>query len=369
LNTTSNHLSKENESMTTAPATLVQTPVPAFYDPSDSTRVYKVDYSGRETQALEYRKTHGVKKSAADKVKVTFLLIDGQLTFCNPNYELYVMGAEQDNDRICRWIYENISHITKVRATMDTHYRNQIFHPHFWVNDKGEHPGPGTQISNKDIATGVWKVNPEVAPYVSSGNLGFLAKHVEYYTSQLEDTTGGRQRLALTIWPYHAILGGLGHALVPALHEAIWFHECVRAAHTDLEVKGGNPLTENYSVFRPEVLDTYNGQAIAQRNTKLIEETLRSDIIVVGGQAASHCVAWSMYDFLVSIVAQDPSLAKKIYFVRDFTSPVVIPGILDFTNAAEKAFADFAAQGVNIVDSTTPFAEWPGIAEIYKNAN
>lgn len=353
---------------TTASALLPQTPVPAFYKSDDPTRVYKVDYMGREAEALAYRKAHSIPKAAADNVKVSFLIIDGQLTFCHPDYELYVAGAEKDNDRICRFIYQNLPRITKIRATMDTHYRNQIFHPHFWVNDKGEHPTPGTQITNEDITNGVWKVNPEVAPYVASGNLGFLAKHVDYYTKQLEDDTSGTQRLALTVWPYHAILGGLGHALVPALHEAIWFHECARGSHTDLEVKGGNPLTENYSVFRPEVLETYSGQAIAQRNTKLIDETLRNDIIIVGGQAASHCVAWSMYDFLASIVAQDPSLAKKIYFVKDFTSPVVIPGILDFTEAAEKAFEDFAAKGVNIVESTTPFEEWPGVAEIYENA-
>ena len=356
--------------MTTAAAHLPKTPVPNFYDPQDPTRVYKIDYMGREQQALAYRKAHNITKAASDAVKLTFLIIDGQLTFCHPDYELYVAGAEKDNDRICRWIYNNLGVISKIRPTMDTHYRNQIFHPHFWVNDKGEHPTPGTQITNQDITNGVWKVNPEVAPYVASGNLGFLAKHVEYYTKQLEaPASGNRQRFALTVWPYHAMLGGLGHALVPALHEAIWFHECARGAHTDLEIKGGNPLTENYSVFRPEVLQTFNGQSIAQRNTKLIDELIKSDIIVIGGQAASHCVAWSMYDFLTSIVAQDPSLAKKIYFVRDFTSPVIIPGILDFTDAAKKAFDDFASQGVNIVDSTTPFEEWPGVAEIYEKAN
>lgn len=345
------------------------TPVPAFYDPKDSTRVYKVDYMGREKEALAYRQQHDIKSSASDKVRVLVLLIDVQLTFCHKDYELYVAGAEQDNDRICHWLYEHLGMVTKVQTTLDTHYRNQIFHPHFWINAKGDHPTPGTQITNEDVTNGVWVVNPEVAPHVASGNLGFLAKYVAHYTKELEDDKGSNtQRFSLTIWPYHAMLGGLGHALVPAIHEAVWFHECARASHTGFEVKGGNALTENYSVFRPEVMKTHAGQAVGQKNAKLISDICEYDAVIVGGQAASHCFAWSMFDYLNEIVAQDPKLAERLFFVRDWTSPVVIPGIIDFTNISNEYFEQFAKRGVNIVHSTTPVHEWPRMQEIFDRA-
>lgn len=51
------------------------------------------------------------------------------------------------------------------------------------------------------------------------------------------------------------MLGGIGHALVPAVEEALFFHNLVRHSQTHFEIKGDNPLTENYSALRPEVLD------------------------------------------------------------------------------------------------------------------
>ena len=40
------------------------------------------------------------------------------------------------------------------------------------------------------------------------------------------------------------------------------FHSFARGAQSWVEVKGGNPLTENYSVLRPEVLMRHDGQPL-----------------------------------------------------------------------------------------------------------
>ena len=70
-------------------------------------------------------------------------------------------------------------------------------------------------------------------------------------------TTRGSSRppgkYKLTIWPYHAMLGGIGHALVPAVEEAIFFHSVARRSQPDFQQKGHSPLTEHYSVLGPEV--------------------------------------------------------------------------------------------------------------------
>ena len=50
------------------------------------------------------------------------------------------------------------------------------------------------------------------------------------------------------------MLGGIGHALVASVEEAVFFHSIVRKSQTQFELKGENPLTENYSILRPEIL-------------------------------------------------------------------------------------------------------------------
>ena len=43
-------------------------------------------------------------------------------------------------------------------------------------------------------------------------------------------------------------------------------------------------------------------------------------------------------------------------------SPVVVPGVADYTDEADVAFARFGAAGMHIVRSTDPIESWPGMA-------
>jgi nicotinamidase-related amidase len=144
----------------------------------------------------------------------------------------------------------------------------------------------------------------------------------QHYTQQLSQ----EGKYPLTIWPYHSMVGGIGHALVSAVEEACFIHAIARNSPTRYELKGSNPLTENYSVLRPEVMEGPTGGAIAQKNTALIEALLEFDAVIVAGQAKSHCVAWSVADLLTEIEARDPQLAQKVYLLEDCSSPVVVPG-------------------------------------------
>jgi nicotinamidase-related amidase len=82
------------------------------------------------------------------------------------------------------------------------------------------------------------------------------------------------------------------------------------------------------------------------------------DYVVVAGQAKSHCVAWTVQDILDRICAKDPLLARKVYLLEDCTSPVVIPGVVDFTEQADAAFRRFKDAGMHVVRSTDSMGTW-----------
>lgn len=334
--------------------------LPPHFDPERVGEIWRVPYQQRAAEAERWAKEQGIPPAEADRVRVGLLLIDVQNTFCIPGFELFVagsggLGAVEDNRRLCQFIYRNLACITQIVATLDTHTAMQIFHPVFWVDAQGAHPEPATAISAADIRCGRWRVNPAVAASLTQGDLTRLQVYALHYAEQLEQ--GGKY--PLIVWPYHSMLGGIGHALVPAVEEAIFFHGMARCSQPSLQLKGANPLTENYSVLSPEVLTGPEGDPIDEKNELLIHHLLQFDALIVAGQAKSHCVAWTVSDLLQEIQATDPSLAKKVYLLEDCTSPVVIPGVVDFSEQAEAAFARFAEAGMHRVRSTDPIWEWP----------
>jgi nicotinamidase-related amidase len=176
---------------------------------------------------------------------------------------------------------------------------------------------------------------------------------VLHYAEELERTG----KYALTIWPYHAMIGGIGHALVSAVEEAIFFHSMARQTQAEFEIKGDKPFTENYSVIGPEVLTGPMGETLGVRNMKFIQQLREADRVFIAGQAKSHCVEWTISDLLEDIRLTDPELAKKVYLLEDCTSPVVVPGVVDHTEAADAAFERFASAGMKIIRSTTSLAD------------
>ncbi len=330
--------------------TIKQLPIPSHFDAKKVGEVWRVPYQQRAEDARNWAKKHDIPPSSEDKTRICLLLIDVQNTFCIPDFELFVTGAVNDNVRLCEFIYRNLGKISAIAPTMDTHTAIQIFHPIFWINDAGEHPTPAaTMITPEDIQQGIWKVNPAVAGIVGA-DYSNLVSHSLHYVKHLSE----KGKYPLTVWPYHSMLGGIGHALVSAVEEALLFHCIARNSQTRFEVKGDNPLTENYSVLRAEVLEGVNGNPIAQKNTKFIEYLLEFDAVIIAGQAKSHCVAWTIDDLLTEIKAKDASLAKKVYLLEDCTSPVVVPGIVDYTEQADEAFARSAAAGMHLIKSTEP---------------
>ena len=336
--------------------------LPPHFEPRRVGEVWRVPYEERGRDADAWAERHGLRPAAQDSLRVCLLAVDVQNTFCIPDFELFVAGrsgtgAVDDNRRLCEWIYRNLGTITQIFPSLDTHHAMQVFHAIWLVDEQGEHPPPYTLVSAQDVASGRWRVNTAVAEALGI-DAGYAERHLAHYTRRLAE--GGKYDL--TIWPYHAMLGGIGHALVAAVEEAIFFHGVARRSAPDFQVKGDNPLTEHYSMLGPEVTQGPDGDHLGGRNTKLIEKLLTFDAVAVAGQAKSHCLAWTIDDLLEEEAAGE-RLAERTYLLEDCTSPVVVPGVVDYTDEADAAFERYAAAGMHVVRSTDPVEGWPGLAE------
>ncbi len=336
-------------------------PIPAHFDPKRVAQVWKVPYEKRAQQARAWANEHGVSAAADDDFTICCIATDVQNTFCLPEFELFVAGrsgtgAVDDNRRFARFIYKNLNHISQFLCTLDTHQTIQIFHSIFLVDENGEHPSPMTQVSHEDILEGRWRFNAKVAESLGI-DAAYGQQHLEHYTRQLED----QEKFELTIWPYHAMLGSISHALVSSIEEAIFFHTVARYSQPEFHAKGSHPLTEAYSALGPEVETGPDGQTLASKTDHLFQLVKAFDAVVIGGQAKSHCVNWTIADLLETIQANEPALANKVYLLEDCTSPVVIPDVVDFTKPADDAFNRFSEAGMHVVKSTDPIESWPGM--------
>ena len=335
-------------------------PVPPHFEPDGVGTVWRVPYEQRAREARTWAETHAVAQAADDSARVCLLAVDVQNTFCVPEFELFVAGrsgtgAVDDNRRLCEFLYRNLGTITQIVPSLDTHHAMQVFHAIWLVDSDGNHPAPYTLVSAEDVEAGRWRMNSAVAAALGIDG-DYARRHLAHYTRRLAE--GGKYDL--TIWPYHAMLGGIGHALVPAVEEAIFFHSITRHSQPDFQVKGDNPLTEHYSMLGPEVTEGPDGDPLGGRNTALVEKLLTFDVVIVAGQAKSHCLAWTIDDLLTDPEVRE-RLAPRTYLLEDCTSPVVVPGVIDYTDEADAAFERYAGAGMHVIRSTEPIADWPGL--------
>lgn len=307
----------------------MELPLPPHWDPGRVGEVWRVPYGERAAEAAEWSAEHGIAPARGDSRRICLLVVDTQNTFCTPGFELSVPGAPDDNRRLCEFLYRNLGAITQVIPTLDTHRAAQIFHPAWLVDAEGRHPAPYTVVSAENVERGVWRAADPADQ-----------EHLLRYVRKLE--ASGRYRL--TVWPYHAMLGGVGHALVSAVEEAVFFHGIARESQPAFQIKGDDPLTEHYSALGPEVG--------GRRNEELVAHLRSFDAVVIAGQAKSHCVAWTVNDLLEDLPG------GRVYLLEDCTSPVAVAGGIDYTAEANAAFERFAVQGAHVVRSTVPLETW-----------
>jgi nicotinamidase/pyrazinamidase len=302
---------------------------PDFYDPDRvGTLFYPDKYAIAEAAA-----SANLSPVSDDEPNLHLLLIDMQVDFCHADGSLYVPGAEDDIRRTIDFIYRNAECITQITCSLDSHVPQQIFSPNWWTDAEGQHPEPYTVVSAKDIADGRW--TPTQMPEWS-----------KKYVQELER----QAKKELVIWPYHVLIGSMGHALDPELWSAVAWHSLARKVEPRWVMKGSIPETEHYSVIQPEIDVPHRSGST--RNQALLDELAAADSVYIAGEAESHCVLETVED-IVNEFSPQSSLLEKVHLLQDCTSPVVHPEV-DFHAIAQEALTGFADQGLQLVDSTEP---------------
>jgi len=195
------------------------------------------------------------------------------------------------------------------------------------------HPAPFTPITSGDVDQQRWK------PV-------FEREWSLNYVHQLESSA----KKELMIWPYHTLIGTPGHAISPALYEAIAFHAAARQSQPMFLHKGSIPKTEHYSLLEPEVKVPDHPQG--NLNTSFLEMLAGYDLIYVAGQAKSHCVLETVTSVMRYYHDQPAQIAKWRVLV-DCMSSVTHPEI-DFDALATETLTGYARQGLRLVRSTDP---------------
>ena len=304
-------------------------PTPSFDDPARIGTLFHPDAAAIAAEA----RAAGLPPAELDRRRVLLLIVDMQVDFCHAGGALSVPGALGDLQRLIAFIHRNAAQITQVICSLDSHHAFQIFHPAWWVDANGAHPPPFTLVTPADVDAGRWR--PLLQPEWSRG-----------YVHRLERESKKR----LTIWPYHVPIGGVGNALDPELWSAVFWHAIARRRSPQWLMKGEIPETEHYSIFRPEI--EVDGHPQGRLNRELMATVEAGDLLVVAGEASSHCVLETLEDLVTAFGSRADRLAR-IRLLTDCTSPVPHPQI-DFGAIAAERFRDLAAQGLQLARSTDP---------------
>jgi nicotinamidase-related amidase len=304
-------------------------PLPEFYDPRRVGTLYAPDVAA----AAEAGRRAGLPAAAEDRRRTTLFLVDAQVDFIHPPPvgTLAVPGAVDDTRRTVEFLYRHAGRITTIVASLDSHVPHQIFYASWWSDGAGRPPAPFTLIGAADVEAGRWRPRREAA-----------------WSLEYVRALAATDKKALCIWPYHTMVGSPGHALDPALFEAVAFHAAARGAGPRFVAKGAVPQTEHYSVFEPEI--PYGGAAESRRDDALLDELAASDVVFVAGQAKSHCVLESVRS-LVAHVERRAGPKPAICLLADCTSSVVHPEV-DFEALARAEYDALAARGLRTCAST-----------------
>lgn len=236
-------------------------------------------------------------------LNLQLLLIDPENDFCSPQGSLCVKGADKDMERVASLITRLKGKLKDIHVSLDEHHKFSIFHPTFWKDKSGNHPGNFTLISYDDVVNGVW------TPVKLS-----LRKYAETYTKSLRDNG----RYVLCIWPEHCLIGSWGANIYEPVFNALndWASQ---GAIIDFVSKGSNFLTEHYSIVKADVPDSNDPST--QLNRRLLDTLNQADFILLAGEASSHCVKNTIED-IVSEFNADEAFCKKVVLLEDCMSPV-----------------------------------------------
>ncbi len=273
-------------------------------------------------------------------MKAHLLVIDPQNDFCDipiakrPAVDgrvlgpaLAVPGAYADMQRLAAFVGEHRNRIHDVTVTLDSHPSVAVERTTFWQQATGEAVAPFTAIHSIDLRGG------RFVPRDANKRDAVLAM-----LERLEAAGRG----PLMVWPVHCVTGTWGHNIVEDFARELHAWEFAHQRNAHRVLKGEYPLSEHYGVFRAEVEyadvpSTRFNEALARRVTDGVE------LLLVAGEASSHCVAASLEQLLGYL---GDGRRPRIVVLTDCMSPVA-----GFETAAEEYFRRAAALGVELLAS------------------
>ena len=254
-------------------------------------------------------------------MNIQLLIIDPQNDFCDVNGSLFVPGADEDINRLARLITRMRDKIDDIHITLDSHRKVDISHPVWWKDSSGKHPDPFTLIAAAELESGRWCTT---MPSFHKRSLAYL---------KALEASG---RYPHTIWPEHCLIGDQGHNVASELAAAVHDWES-RFASANFVTKGSNPWTEHFSAVRAEVPDPEDPST--QVNTGLIQTLEDADLILLAGEAETHCVLNTVVDIANGF--SNAKYVEKMVWLTDASSPVPDPP--GMTIFSEKLKAEFKA--------------------------
>lgn len=240
---------------------------------------------------------------------------------------LPVPGAHEDMLRLSALIDRIGDKIYDIHVTLDSHNPIDIAHPTWWRNEAGDAPAPFTEITVDDVKNGVWRARNPLAQAHS-------LKYVEALAA------AGRYKLI--VWPEHCLIGSWGHNVHAAVAQSLGRWARRRLEVVDFVTKGSNPLTEHYSAVQAEVPDATDPSTTL--NSRLIKILADADVVLIAGEALSHCVASTVRDIADNF--GEANIAKMV-LLTDCSSSVG-----GFEGLGEQFVKDLKARGMQTALST-----------------
>lgn len=236
---------------------------------------------------------------------------------------LPVAGAHADMQRLARFVDRARHVLDAVCITLDSHHRIDIAHPGFWCTGEGQPVNPFTTITAAQVRAGAFRPRDPAA----------LPRALAYL-----DELDARGRYTLMVWPVHCEMGTWGHNVHADLKASLSAWEEENLAVAQVVTKGENPWTEHYSAMQAEVPDATDPHT--QLNEALIAQLDQADLLLIGGEASSHCVKATTEHIVANLPSGD---LAKVVLLTDAMSPV---GGFEAQHAA--FLADMRARGVRL---------------------
>ncbi len=280
--------------------------------------------------------------------KVHLVVIDPQNSFCKVvdqsqqqvlhDGELCVAGAWEDMAvRLPRLIRRLGRKLDDIHVTLDSHQGLHVAHPTWYRDANGNQPDPFTVMREQNgVIIG--------SKFDSNGNSNDVGEFNCVKPSMTKRTLEYLKALAASgryphvIWPLHCLIGTPGQNVVAPLMDSLMDWCALHGDGTiDFVTKGSNPYVEHFSAVRAEVVDPQD--KTTDINKGFLDTVNKADIVLLAGEALSHCVANTVRD--MANFFPNNEFIQKCILLTDASSSVT-----GFESYGDQFITEMTARGM-----------------------